>query len=157
MKHRNQNGDLPGPEFFQKEALTKLIHGDLFSYKNPVIPIKTRGRSYGSISIRVQEMGVKIPDIPHLTAAFKDPYIFIALWGDEGEYSPEDIFDCAAAGLLAASLNQIPLVAFPVLGGKSGDKYLWAAEKGLFVERENIEEAMGFSHVSDHVFVTNKH
>ena len=151
----NRSTQVPPKEWFEKEAQSHLVAGDLFTFKNPVIPIKTRGRWYGALSQRVVDQGMKLPDLGKNAWEFVDPYIFVALWGDEGDYTPEDIFDCAAITMHIASTQlRLPKLALPVLGGKEGMQWLWAAERGIFEESDYLDAA-GFP-IPDHVYVTDK-
>jgi hypothetical protein len=145
---------MPGPDFFQKEAQFHLVEGDLFSYRNPVIPIMTKGRAYGSLSQKVAALGVSLPELALNTARFVNQYIFVALWDDNSTYTPEGIFDCAVSCLGQASQNDIAQLVMPILGGEEGYKYLWAAERGIFEQSDNLDE-MGLF-IPSHIYVTNK-
>lgn len=140
-------------EFFVEESLKKIVTGDLFSYAHPVIPIKTKGRTYGSVSRQAAARGIVLPDLPLGTAAFQDPYIFVAFWSDDNDYTPEHFYDCAAAVMSRAASNHVPLIALPLLGGKEAMENLWSVEKGLFDAGDNLNN-MGFD-IPDHVYVTD--
>lgn len=107
-----------GYEIFRLEAMKKVVHGDLFVWKNPVITIKTRGRTYGALSRHAATLGVRLPDLVLGCAAFHDPYIFVALWEDESAYTPRLFASCGASILNAASRANVPLFAIPLLGDK---------------------------------------
>lgn len=141
-------------EYFEQEAQQKLVHGDIFTFKNPVITIKTKGRTYGALSRHVDELGVKLPDLALGTACFQDPYIFVALWDDENAYSHRLMADCAVAILNVAHRNDVKLIAMPPLGGKEGMTHLWIVESALFDAGEPMDNA-GFE-IPKHVYVTNK-
>lgn len=141
--------------FFEEEAAQKLRHGNIFDYKNPVITIKTGGRTYGRLSRQAAERGAVMPDIALATAKFVDPYIFVALWNDQNTYSPKLIADCAASAVIEAYRHKIELVAFAPLGGNQGMQYLWAAEQAIFMEETKKTDAgLWFP---EHVFVTSAH
>ena len=123
-------------EIFRLEAMKKIVHGDLFAWKNPVITIKTRGRTYGALSRHAAKLGVPLPDLVLGCAAFHDPYIFVALWEDESAYTPRLFASCGASILNAASRGNVPLVAIPLLGDKK------EAVKNLgFIEQALCESA----------------
>ena len=138
-------------EFFEEEAQKKLVYADIFTYKNPVITIKTKGRTYGALSRHVDKLGVKLPDLALGTAAFIDPYIFVALWDDESPYSPQHLSACAVAILNVAFRNDVKLIAMPPLGGKAGMKHLWIVEAALF-EAGDVMDNAGFE-IPEHVYV----
>lgn len=146
---------MPTREFFETEARTHLVRGDLFSYENPVIPIKTKGRWYGSISRRVVDQGVILPDLRLCQAQFLAPYIFVALWDDGSTYDDRTIRSCAAACMAVASQQELDVLALPIFGGKGGEKYLWLMERGIFEMTDLLDEAG--AHVPDrYVYVTDK-
>ena len=125
-----------GSEIFRLEAMKKIVHGDLFAWKNPVITIMTRGRTYGALSRQVAKLGVPLPDLVLGCAAFHDPYIFVALWEDESTYTPRLFAGCGASILNAASRANVPLVAIPLLGDKKQ-----AVENLGFVEKALCDTA----------------
>jgi hypothetical protein len=146
---------LPPKEFFEKEAKGHLVEGNLFDFQNPVIPIMTRGRCYGSLSQQVVKRGVELPILGLNNAEAKDGFIFVALWDDEGAYDWSRIYYCAAAAFKIGSAGlRLPKVALPILGGKNGMQFLWAAERGIF-EASDFLDATGFP-VAEHVYVTDK-
>ena len=146
---------MPPQEFFEKEARVHLVEGDLFSYKNPVIPIMTKGRAYGSLSQKVVAQSIKLPDLALTNTAFQDGYIFLALWDDNSTYDDDTMFDCGVACLTAAGRQQLDTLVMPVLGGKRGEKYLWLVERGIFEQSDWMEDT-GFYYPKNHIFVTNK-
>lgn len=139
-------------QFFIDESEKKIVKGDLFTYANPVIPIKTKGRTYGSISRQAVERGIKLPDLALGTALFQDPYIFVAFWSDDNAYTLEHFIECAAAVMSRSANAYVPLIAMPLLGGKEAMPNLWAVEKGLF-DMGDIVNSMGFD-IPEHIYVT---
>jgi hypothetical protein len=146
---------VPNKDFFEKEARTRVREGDLFSFENPVIPVMTRGRAYGTLSRRVFREGHVIPDLGHHCAVFQAPYIYVALWdGETGGYTAEGIFDVAAACMGVAAKQKLKRLVMPMFGGNEAYKYLWAAERGIFEQSDFLDSA-GFD-VPDHIYVTDK-
>jgi len=146
---------MPPQEFFEKEAREHLVEGDLFSYKNPVIPIMTKGRAYGSLSQKVVAQGIKLPDLALTNTAFQDGYIFLALWDDNSTYDDDTMYDCGASCLARAGGEILSELVMPVLGGKGGEKYLWLVERAIFEHSEAMTN-MGFYYPEKHIYVTNK-
>lgn len=144
---------LPSNEFFKEECLKKIVQGDIFTYKNPVITIKTKGRAYGSISKQAVERGISLPELSLGFAEYREPYIFVALWDDENEYSEEHMYRCAAAVMSRAASHHVSLIAMPLLGGKEAMAHLWLVEKALFEAGDNLHN-MGFP-IPEHVYVTD--
>lgn len=140
--------------FFEQEALEKLTFGNLFDYETPVIPIKTAGRSYGSISRQVVDRGFAIPDVPLGGARFAAPYIFVALWSDDSRYTAKLLGACGASCMRVASQRAMPRLVLPLLGGKEGMSWLWAVGKGILEQGDELDEADQF--VPDHIYVTDK-
>lgn len=138
-------------EFFEEEALKKITEGDIFTHKNPVITIKTKGRPYGKLSQHVVKLGVPLPDLALGTAVFQDPYIFVALWDDESTYSDEHLYHCCESIMRAASVNHLERFAMPLLGGKEGFRLRGVVEKALF-DMGDVLHNMGFP-IPEHVYV----
>lgn len=153
MNKQRGSGLIP-MEFYEKEAREKLVEGDLFTFPVPVITVMTKGRPYGALSQRVARDGVVIPDLVFTQAKYQAPYLFVALWADESAYTPEALFDCGANCLLQAGANNLEQISFPILGGKGGEKFLWAVEKGVF-EAADVLDAAG-KMVPRHIYVTDK-
>ena len=143
-----------GHESFGLEAMKKVVHGDLFTWKNPVITIKTRGRTYGRLSRHADELGLALPDLMLGCASFQDPYIFVALWDDESAYSPRLLSSCAASILSAASRNNVALVAIPLLGDKKDAvNNLRLIEEALCKTADELDARD--RHVPDWIYVTS--
>ncbi|HCF58305.1 MAG TPA: hypothetical protein DFS52_09980 [Myxococcales bacterium] len=143
-----------GKPFCEQEALKKLTPGNLFDFENPVIPIKTGSRWYGSISREVVRRGFAIPDVPLGGARFVAPFLFVALWSDDSRYTEKLLAACGASCLRVASQRAMPRLVLPVLGGKEGMSWLWAVEKGILEQADELDEADQV--VPDHIYVTDK-
>ncbi|MBI5071038.1 MAG: hypothetical protein HZB56_22705 [Deltaproteobacteria bacterium] len=146
---------LPTREWFEKEALGRLRSGDLFDHPVPVIPVMTRGRAYGSISRRAVAAGAKIPNLSLAQASHDDRFIYVALWDDDSAYSDLSIASCAVAALREACALGLEHLFLPVLGGREGMRYLWAAEKGIFEYADDLEEA-GKAYPEHHYVITGE-
>lgn len=146
MNHRDDE--------FRNAAVKKIVSGDLFSWRNPVITIKTKGRTYGALSRHADSLGVPLPDLVLGCAAFLDPYIFVALWDDESPYTPQLFASCAATILHTASRNGIPLVAIPLLGGKKeAMSQLGIVEEALVLAADDLDDRE--CPVPDWIYVTS--
>jgi hypothetical protein len=154
MTNKQQASGLPLMAFYEKEARGKLVEGDLFTFPVPVITVMTKGRPYGALSQRVSRDGVIIPELVLTQAKYQAPYMFVALWTDESAYTPEMLFDCGANCMLQAGAQGLEQISFPILGGKGGEKFLWAVEKGVF-EAVDVLDAAG-KPVPKHIYVTDK-
>jgi hypothetical protein len=93
--------------------------GDLWDEPKRVIPIKTRGRAYGSISQHAVQRGLRMPDLASLTATHVEgDNVFVVLWDDASDYTPELIYGCAFNAVVAAGKAGFETLAMPLLGGK---------------------------------------
>jgi hypothetical protein len=152
---KGKSRDLPPKEFFEEESRKRVVEGDLFGYPNPVIPIKTKGRWYGALSREAVRRGANLPDLTLGQARFVDPFLFIAVRGDESDCDEETLHTCAASVLDVASRQmRLDRLVLPVLGGRDRLKYLWIVERGLF-EMADYLDAAGFP-IPEHVYVTDK-
>jgi hypothetical protein len=142
-------------EQFEELGRQRIVREDLFTFPNIVIPIKTLGRWYGSIS---RAVAGKV-DFPHLSLCGakvvphgEKNFIFVALWDDHTPYSNRLISSCMASAYLASARAGLEKIATPLLGGKEGQKYIGAMEQALD-ETETKLEAMDIS-APEVVFVT---
>ena len=155
MSDVRASGMLP-QEFFEKEAREHLVEGDLFSYKNPVIPIMTKGRAYGSLSQKVVAQGIKLPELPLCNTTFQDGYIFLALWDDNSTYDDDTMYDCGAACLgdgrnaASSTRSSCPFWAEREARSTSGS---WS---GRSSSTPKAWTNMGFYYPEKHIFVTDK-
>ena len=103
------------------------------STPNPVIPIRTGGRSYGALSERVVAEGVLLPDL-NMTdrqAEFVPPYLFMAIL-DDGDELWDLSVSCAALACMHTALRAgIKQIAMPVLECKGELTFIAAAERGI--------------------------
>jgi hypothetical protein len=106
-------------EQLRRNALERLVTADLLEFDRPVIPIKTRARWYGALSRGAIARGATLPDLARGTARLAGGFIFVALWGDEGPYTPDLVSDCASAAFCVAAALGMERVAFPALGGST--------------------------------------
>jgi hypothetical protein len=146
---------MPSEEWFRNEAKSRIVEGDVFDFDNPVIPCMTRSRAYGSISKSAVTRGITIPELDHGKVLFADPYIFIALWEEEGYNSDRFLSDCGASILSIASGELVKKIAMPVMGGRKNPlKKMAAFELGMFQMADHLDSA-GL-HIPEHVYVTNR-
>ena len=142
------------PEWLEAQARQHLVEGDLFTFQNPVIPIRTNGLSYGAWSQKVVDEGVQLPDLD-LTrnqARFLHPYLFTALRGDGDMCIDLDVSVAALACMHEASAHDIKQIAFPVLEMTGDLSFIAAAERGILMGIIGLQ-VMEW-HVPDHVYVT---
>ena len=124
----------------------RLRTGDLFEHPVVVVPIKTKGRWYGSISRAVVGKGVQLPELALGCAEYRAleggrAYLFVALWNDENTYSPALIYECTGACLRLAARHALELVAFPLLGGNQGHRFIGAMELAVDDAMDECAEA----------------
>ena len=142
------------PEWLEEQARQHIVEGDLFSFQNPVIPIRTKGLSYGAWSQKVVDDGVQLPDLD-LTqnhARFLHPYLFTALRGDGDMCTDLDVSVAALACIHEASAQGIKQIAIPVLEMTGDLNFIAAAERGILMGILGLQ-AMEW-HVPDHIYVT---
>jgi hypothetical protein len=145
------------PEAYTRRANERLTVGDVFSYENVVIPCKTEGRWYGSISQHVDRLGVPFPRLSlcgsqHVAHGGKN-YIFVATWDDHVRNSDDHIFECACSALLASVHAHLKTLAMPLLGGNEGHRFVGAMERAIDFVEDAIEPT-GLLLPADIVFVT---
>jgi hypothetical protein len=107
------------------KALASLFHdrveeGNLFDRQHLVVPIKTRGRTYGTIS---QQFVKAFPHIPTPSLEFRHAQFvvidegkhltatFVAYWDDEMRYTPDHAAICAGRAMMRFSLDSLKLVS----------------------------------------------
>jgi hypothetical protein len=122
-------------EQYAKLGEARLVTGDLFSYENIVIPVKTGGRWYGSISREAVRRGIPFPHVvlceaKHVKHEGKN-YVFLGLWDDEVRYSDLHIYRCASSAVLEGAHGHLQQLAMPLLGGNEGHKYIGAMERAI--------------------------
>jgi hypothetical protein len=140
------------PEWLEEQARQHLVEGDLFTFQNPVIPIRTNGLGYGAWSQKVVDEGVQLPDLD-LTqnhARFLHPYLFVAL-RDDDPCTDLDVSVAALACMHEASAQGIKQIAFPVLEMSGDLSFIAAAERGILMGIVGLQ-AMEW-HVPDHIYV----
>lgn len=144
-------------ERFATTARDRVVVGDLFDHPIIVVPIKTLGRWYGSISRAVVDRGVRLPELAitcaELRTAGERSYVFVTLWDDEKPYSPKHIYDCTRSCLALAAREKLATLAFPFLGGNEGRKFLGAMEQAVDDAMDDCAEAE--LAMPDVVFVTD--
>jgi hypothetical protein len=146
-------------EYFRQVARERIVVGDLFTYAVAVVPIKTRGQYYGSISRAVARRGLAFPDLAlgcaeYVEVSARKGFVFVALWNDDNLYSPSHVYNCTRACLKQASRHALAQVAFPLLGGNERHKLIGAMEQAVddaMDETDERDEPM-----PDVVFVTDK-
>lgn len=144
--------------YFRGLARERIVIGDLFEYDAYVVPIKTRGQYYGSISKAVAERGVRFPELAlgcaeYVAVAPGRAMIFVALWNDNNAYTPAHIYACTRACIKQASLHALTRLAMPLLGGNEREKFIGAMEQAVddaMDETDEIDAPM-----PDIVFVTD--
>lgn len=145
-------------ECYRDWALERPRQGDLFAERAYVVPVKTGGRSYGSISRAIQKAGVTIPVLPlrQSVAAIHDgkTIVFMAFWDDDNRYTDSHIALCVASAVVCASRADVATLAIPLLGDKDKMQFLGAMEYGVEqaeAELESLESsAVEVSLVSSH-------
>ena len=150
-------------EFYQKAAEERLVTADLFDFETIVVPVKTRGRTYGTISRQCKEnTALEIPALSlggtqFVARSVKPNVIFVAFWGDTDNFdSPalaHHIYACTRACVQTAGREKQKLVALPLLGGKHGPNLMWVMEHGVH-DAESFLEAIGYT-LPDVTFVTD--
>jgi hypothetical protein len=145
-------------EHFRKLARERTVVGDLFNFDAAVVPIKTRGQYYGSISRAVAQQGVSFPDLALgcaelVVTASGRTFIFVALWSDDNIYTPALIYNCTAACLKQASLHRLPKIALPLLGGNQRHRFIGAMEQAVDDAMDETDEEG--EHMPEVVFVTD--
>jgi hypothetical protein len=145
-------------EHFRKLAHERIVVGDLFTYEVPVIPIKTHGQWYGSISRAVAQQGVSFPDLALGCAELVvtptgRTLIFVALWNEENTYTPAHIYNCTAACLKQASVHRVPRLALPLLGGNQRHRFIGAMEQAVDDAMDETDEKNEY--MPEVVFVTD--
>ena len=144
------------PEWLEAQARLHLVEGDVFSFQNPVIPIRTKCRTHGAWSQKVVDEGVQLPDLDLARnhAKFLSPYLFMALRNDGETCTDIDVSAATLACMHEASAHGIKQIAFPVLelnGDLSFISFLAAAERGILLGIVGLQ-VMEW-HVPDHVYV----
>jgi len=111
-------------EQYEKMGRERIVRGDLFTYENVVVPIKSEARWYGSISQQVAKM---VPEFPKLvlTEAKVVPlqgktFVFVALWDDHTPYSWDHIRGCTAVGLAGSDARAPEDARSPPARGQRG-------------------------------------
>jgi hypothetical protein len=145
-------------EHLRRLARERTVVGDLLTFDAAVVPIKTRGRWYGSISRAVANQGVSFPDLALgcaelVVMASGRTLIFVALWSDDSTYSPTLIYNCTAACLKQASLHRVPKIALPLLGGNQRHRFTGAMEQAVDDAMDEADEKN--EHMPEVVFVTD--
>ena len=147
---------LKSTAWLEEQARLRLVEGDLFKYANPVIPIRTKGRSYGALSERVVADGVLLPDL-NMTdrqAEFVPPYLFMAIL-DDGDELWDLSVSCAALACMHTALRAgIKQIAMPVLECKGELTFIAAAERGILFALIAESDEWQFP---GHTFVTGEH
>ena len=127
-------------EFVEAAALLKGVRtANILDQPHPVIPIKTGGRWYGSISQQLIEREIKT--FPSLTlggAQYSAPYIYVAVWDDGNTYDDEHFYTCAGSCLVAASHAGLDKFQMPLIGGRQN---LPALELGFLHHADVLDEA----------------
>jgi hypothetical protein len=141
------------PEWLEAQARLYLVEGDLFRFQNPVIPIRTMGRSYGAWSQKVVDGGVQLPDLDLARnhAMFLSPYLFMALRNDGDICTDIDVSAATLACMHEASAHGIKQLAIPVLESNRGLSFIAAAQRGILMGIVGLQ-VMEW-HVPDHVYV----
>lgn len=144
---------------FRELARERIVVGDLFTYDVVVVPIKTRGQWYGSISRAVDQRGVPFPDLALGCAEYVEVspghgFVFVALWNDSSEYTPALIYGCTRASIKQASRHVLPGLAFPLLGGNKGTEFIGVMEQAVDDAMDETDERD--DHMPDVVFVTDR-
>ena len=92
---------------------TRVYEGDILDRQHFVVPIKTRGRSYGAISRAFVKRypNCALPVLQHLEVS--EPFIlakeplktvtFVAYWDDTGAYTANNMSVCASRSILKLS------------------------------------------------------
>jgi len=148
---------------YLKCALERVEVGNIFDYPCPVIPIKTKGRVYGQISQQANALGIPFPNLSlgcaELVVHENKPYIMVAFWEDQSEYTEKLVMNCVMAAMHKAALAKPPMavltenMTFSLLGGKEFTQFLPAMEIGV----EQYELVYGsIMPTPDVTFVTNK-
>jgi len=130
---------------YTKMAYERLRQGDdLFSHAVVVIPVKTHGRSYGSVSREAVSQGWEVPSFERVTNSELRRMggrtaVFVALWDDVMEYSDALIARCVMSCINTAALSGCAILAFPLFGGKDKVQYIAAMEKGVEQAEEQLD------------------
>lgn len=92
---------------------SRVCEGDILDRQHFVVPIKTKGRSYGAISRAFVKRypNCALPVLQHLEVSEplilnKDPLktvTFVAYWDDTGEYTANNMSICASRSILKLS------------------------------------------------------
>ena len=141
------------PEWLEEQARLHLVEGDLFTFQNPVIPIRTNGLTYGALSQRVVDEGVQLPDLDLARnhARFLSPYLFMALRNDGETCTDIDVSAATLACMHEASAHGIKQLAIPVLESNRGLSFIAAAQRGILMGIVGLQ-VMEW-HIPDHVYV----
>jgi predicted exporter len=150
------------------EALARelLVEGDLFKETDTVvIPVKTRGRTYGVLSQIAARQGAAFPDLPLQGAKWvqrpsKPDFLFVAFWSDEDDpHDPaafeQNVVYCVESSVTCAAIADVKRLAFPLLGGRRGYEALPGMALGVELASDGLD-ITGLGEVPDIVFVTNK-
>lgn len=113
----------------------RIVQGDLFDEKVFVVPIKTNGAWYGSISRESLKRGFTIPTLSLVSSATEirgdQTAIFVAFWSDTSEYTDAHVSACVHSAVVRAAHAGAPRVAIPLLGDKDKTAFLAAMEHGV--------------------------
>lgn len=144
-------------DLIEQRAKSRLIVGNIFDQPVPVVPILTEGRAYGSISRQAVAMGLTLPDLQlgHSVISRQKgrTFIFSCLWASESPYSEALITRIVVSAMAVASHEELEAIAFPLLGGNQGRRYLRTMLLAVEKQEDDLDELE--RHCPAVAFVTN--
>jgi len=151
-------------DVYYKMALDRLHTNDnIFDYKHIVIPVMTKGRTYGFLSQEAVRRGYQIPDISTLGSAKavkeKDGKIisYVAFWDDHNEYTHQLAYNATLNALLVlwstSNFDYETPLCVPPLGPKENKlKDLVSMEVAVETAQDTMENSFG--NYADVIYVT---
>ena len=131
-----------------------------------VIPVKTKGRTYGILSRIIAAQGIAIPVVPYRCVQYvkqehKPDIIFLAFWDDADDLSDpaafeEHVHHCTEHAVTNAGRMGVRRLALPVLGGKRGVEGLPAMALGIEQGLDTLDVTGLGEAPDDIIIVTDK-